>query len=379
MVNNANHTGKIDIKSLEKAQLITVLENLGEKKFRATQIFEWLYKQHVSSFDDMNNLSKSLREQLKSHFKLPSAQIITMQESKDDTRKYLISFSDNVCVEAVGIPNKNNLTVCFSTQAGCAMGCIFCATGQHGFTRNLTCGEMFDQIFLVGQNFGMRVSNVVAMGQGEPFLNYEAMLQVLHLINNEKYLNIGARHITVSSCGLLNGIEKFSKEPEQFTLAISLHSAIQEKRAMLMPGVAHVDLSELKNTLKMYGDNTKRRPSLEYVLIQNINDGEEDLDALINFSHGMLCHVNLIPLNTTKKDSSACRDTKINTANGNLKISPNKANAKNASETISLLPSKSINHFKHALQSHGIEVSIRNSRGADIDGACGQLHQRVFN
>ena len=359
MIETTDENIKTDIKSLTKEQLIDIIESMGEKKFRANQIFEWLYKQHVNSFNEMSNLSKALREQLKTNFALGCSQIKTKLESKDGTRKYLVSFSDNVCVEAVGIPSTDpsskSLTVCFSTQAGCAIGCIFCATGQNGFARNLNCGEMFDQVYLIEKDFGLRVSNVVAMGQGEPFANYDATLAALRLMNNKDYLGIGARHITLSSCGLLGGIEKFSKESEQFTLAISLHSAIQETRNMLMPGVSSVDLTSLKAALKLYGDTTKRRPSLEYVLIQDVNDADEDLDALIDFCHGMLCHVNLIPLNPAEPNS----------------------NKKDAA--IKLHPSNKMSHFKQTLQSKGIEVSIRNSRGADIDGACGQLHQRIFN
>ena len=350
--------GRENIKNLDKSALEQAFLDMGEKKFRAAQVLDWLYAKGAGSFAEMSNLSKGLRTALEERFILDVPQIATKQESSDGTRKYLFSFLDNTCVEAVGIPSGEHLTVCFSTQAGCAMGCVFCSTGRGGFTRNLSCGEMFDQVRLVGEDFGMRVSNVVAMGQGEPFANYDAVLAALRLMNDEKYLGIGARHITISTCGLLDGIRSLTREPEQFTLAVSLHSAVQKTRNALMPGVAGVPLPDLKEALSFYGDTTKRRPSLEYAPIQGINDSDEELAALVAFCKGMLCHVNLIPLNPPAEGVDN-RDTL-------------------SSDAEKMIPSPRIQDFKHTLEREHIEVSVRISRGADIDGACGQLSQRYL-
>ena len=340
------------IKSLNHDQLCAYIVELKQPSFRVKQLEKWLYEQHVSSFDEMSNLPNSMREVLASRYRISMPSIAAKQVSVDGTRKYLIEFDDGVCVETVGIPSTDGsrLTVCISSQAGCAMGCIFCATGHGGFTRNLTVGEIFDQVKLVEDDFSRRVSNVVVMGQGEPFANYDATLGAVKYLNSPVGMNIGARHITISSCGIIKGIEKFSQESEQFTLAISLHSAIQSTRDYLMPGVSNVALDELKESLKVYGDTTKRRPSLEYALIADVNDDERHLDALIDFCKGMLCHVNLIPLNPINS----------NLDNPNL-----------------MEPSSKIKHFESSLNRAGIEVSIRSSRGSDIDGACGQLKQRL--
>lgn len=341
-----------DIKSLSHDQLVDVVRSAGLPMFRVKQIEQWLYQKGATSFEDMTNLPAAVREQFSSMFSIGVPELLARQVSVDGTRKYLFSFQDGVSVESVGIPSKDGkrLTVCFSTQAGCAMGCRFCATGLNGFTRNLNSGEMFDQVRLVGEDFGMRVSNVVAMGQGEPFNNYDSTLHALRLMNDKEFLNIGARHITVSTCGVINGIQRFSEEPEQFTLAISLHSAVQETRDELMPGTSGISLEELKETIHTYGDVTKRRPTLEYAPMKGINDDEEHLQALIDFCHGMLCHVNLIPLNPVE-DRHGAPGT--------------------------MQPSQRIGYFESELSRNGIEVSIRSSRGADIDGACGQLHQKL--
>ena len=346
-----------DIKTLSEKELADVLAEMGEPRFRTSQIRDWLYTKGASSFAEMSNLPKGLRAALEERFALAMPQLVAKQESRDDTRKYLFSFSDNTCVEAVGIPNGAHLSVCFSTQAGCGMGCVFCATGHGGFTRNLNMGEMYDQVRLVSEDFGMHPSNVVAMGQGEPFVNYDAVLAALRMMNEERYLGIGARHITVSSCGILEGIDRFSCEPEQFTLAVSLHSAIQETRAALMPGVARVELTDLKYALKAYGDTTKRRPSLEYAPIRGINDSDEELSALVSFCRGMLCHVNLIPLNPV---ASQVEEPTVTDGKDGV-----------------FLPSPRIKEFERTLRKAHIEVSTRVSRGADIDGACGQLSQKM--
>lgn len=344
-----------DIKSLSASQLKSLLvEKLAQPSFRLKQVEQWLWQKGASSFDDMTNISKDLRAKLAEHCSLSVPTIDTKQVSLDGTRKYLMRFADGVAVESVGIPSSDGtrLTVCFSTQAGCAMGCTFCATGWGGFTRNLHAGEMFDQVRLVGDDFGTRVTNVVAMGQGEPFANYEQTLSALRHMNSSLGLGIGARHITVSTCGLIKGIERFADEPEQFTLAISLHSAVQSTRDKIMPGVAGQPLEQLRGALIDYSAKTGRRPTFEYALMDQVNDTDEHLEALVDYCHGMLCHVNLIPLNPIKKDESEDQQYLMD-------------------------PSPRMEDFSQALARNGIEASVRNSRGSDIDGACGQLIQRL--
>lgn len=342
---------KRDIKSLSHTELEALVEELGQPRFRVKQIEEWLYLRDCSIISKMDNIPKTLRESLDEQFFVGTLNLVMHQTSEDGTRKYLFELPGGACVETVGIPSpdKKHLTVCFSSQAGCPMGCTFCATGRAGFTCNLTSGEMYDQVKLVSEDFGMRVTNVVCMGQGEPFLNYEAVLEALRRMNAKTGLGIGARHITVSTCGLLEGIRRFSHEPEQFTLAISLHSAIQETRNALMPGVSNISLGELRGAVKDYGELTKRRPSFEYAPIKGINDDDEHITALVDFCKGMLCHVNLIPLNPITPGQEA---------DGMM------------------IPSDRIEEIFQELSAHNIENSIRKSRGKDIDGACGQLRQR---
>lgn len=342
---------KRDIKSLSHTELEALVEELGQPRFRVKQIEEWLYLRDCSIISKMDNIPKTLRESLDEQFFVGTLNLVMHQTSEDGTRKYLFELPGGACVETVGIPSpdKKHLTVCFSSQAGCPMGCTFCATGKAGFTCNLTSGEMYDQVKLVSEDFGVRVTNVVCMGQGEPFLNYEAVLEALRRMNAKTGLGIGARHITVSTCGLLEGIRRFSHEPEQFTLAISLHSAIQETRNALMPGVSNISLGELRRTVKDYGELTKRRPTFEYAPIKGINDDDEHITALVDFCKGMLCHVNLIPLNPITPGQEA---------DGMM------------------IPSDRIEEISQELSAHNIENSIRKSRGKDIDGACGQLRQR---
>lgn len=357
MVTTASRQGfpmqeKRDIKSLSHQELEQLMQELGQPRFRVRQIEEWLYVRGAKIISELDNLPLSLRSQLDDRFFISSPVVIARQTSEDGTRKYLLELSDGVQVETVGIPSTDGtrLTVCFSSQAGCPMKCAFCATGRSGFTRNLSSGEMYDQVKFVADDFGMRVSNVVCMGQGEPFLNYDAVLEALRRMNAKVGLGIGARHITVSTCGLIDGIRRFSGEPEQFTLAISLHSAIQATRDELMPGVSGVSLEDLRKTIREYGETTGRRPSLEYAPIRGVNDDDDHIETLVDFCKGMLCHVNLIPLNPIEPGQD----------NENL-----------------LEPSDRITHISRALGSHGVEHSIRNSRGKDIDGACGQLRQRL--
>jgi len=333
----------LGIKALDHQGICDLMQELGQPKFRVKQLEQWLYAKAASSYDDMSNLPKAMREALAQKAPLYYPTVVERLVSQDKSRKYLLELCDGSVVETVGIPSNGRLTVCFSTQVGCGMGCAFCATGKNGLIRSLAPGEMVDQLNIVSKDFGERVSNAVAMGQGEPFANYDNVLAALRFMNSPDGLNIGARHITVSTCGLLPMIRRFATEPEQFTLAVSLHSAVQLTRNRLMPGVRKYELDRLRDSLISYGENTGRRPSLEYSMIAGQNDTDEELEALLAFATGMLCHVNLIPVNPVP-------------GTGFKPSEPER-----------------IEEFARALGRAGVEVSIRNSRGSDIAGACGQL------
>ena len=334
------------IKALDADGIAALVAELGEPRFRAGQIVRWVYGRGARSFDEMTDIPAGLRETLAGRLAFPSPHIASKQISADGTRKYLLELADGATVETVGLPTDDRLTVCFSTQAGCAMGCEFCATGTAGFTRDLGAGEMVDQLRVVADDFGARVTNAVAMGQGEPFANYTATLGALRLMNSTDGLGIGARHLTVSTCGLIPGINRFAEEPEQFTLAVSLHSAVQDTRDRLMPGVRGMRLPDLREALVSYANRSGRRPSLEYALIDGVNDTDAELDALIEYCRGMLVHVNLIPINPVAETGFS------RTASGR------------------------VSEFERRLRASGTESSVRVERGADIDAACGQLRQR---
>lgn len=255
----------------------------------------------------MTNLPKSLISKLSENFVITKPQLHDSQTSSDGTKKYVLKMHSNVkseapvFVECVAIPSLNSgkkkLTVCISCQSGCPMGCVFCATGKQGFGRNLYSGEIVQQVLFIQKDLNTKVSNIVLMGQGEPFLNFVNVIDSLEILNNSRLIGVGARKITVSTCGIIDGIKKFATVPKQFGLAISLHSAIQEKRDELMPGVKNYNLKNLKKTIQSYINTTNRRPTFEYLLIKDVNDSDDDLDALISFCTGMLCHINIIKFN----------------------------------------------------------------------------------
>lgn len=332
------------LKSFSIDELNSTLKEAGLPTFRAGQILDWVYAKGVSSYDEMTNVPKPMREQLTDAHPLHTPAIADRQASIDGSRKYLLEFHDGVAVETVGLPSEDGrLTVCCSSQAGCSMGCAFCATGRNGLARNLEPGEVVDQVLAVQRDFGERVTNVVIMGQGEPFANYDNVMAALRIMNHPKLLNIGARHITVSTCGIIDGVERFAGEPEQFTLAVSLHSARQEIRDQLMPAVKNQRLGALRQTLERYAIATSRRFSFEYALMRDVNDAEEDLQALVAYCRRLLCHVNLIPLNEV--DDSPFKPVSRET----------------------------MQSWCERLENAGIPASVRRSRGADIAGACGQL------
>lgn len=337
-----------DIRLLDLEELQNLVKELGQPAFRAKQLNEWIHEKNACSFDEMTNLPVAMREKLSERFSFNVPVELVKQVSKDGSRKYLLQFADGVSVETVGMPNRNKLAVCISSQAGCAMGCAFCATGLAGLSRSLTAQEMVDQVLHVPRDFGERVTSVVFMGQGEPFANFDATIDALRALNDPDGLAIGARHLTVSTCGVIPGIRRFAELPEQFTLAISLHSAVQGTRNQLMPGVKKYTLPRLHEAIQLYVEKTGRRPTYEFAMIDGINDTNPEMQALIDFCAGTLCHVNLIQLN-------------------NIPDSPFRPS-----------PIEKVETLQRRLTMHGVETTIRNSRGSDIDAACGQLKQRRF-
>jgi 23S rRNA (adenine2503-C2)-methyltransferase len=336
----------VGIKRYGITGLIEQLAELGQPAYRTQQLIEWLYGRGITSYDEMSNLPASLRQALADSQPLSYPQVRSRQLSRDGSRKYLLELVDGSCVECVGIPDDRRLTVCFSTQVGCAMDCQFCATGRIGLVRQLAPGEIVDQLTLVSRDFDQRVTNAVAMGEGEPFANYSATVEALRLMNHPSALNIGARHLAVSTCGLLAGIRAFSAEPEQFRLAVSLHSARQYTRDKLMPKLQSQKLPALQQALNNYVDKSGRRVSLEYLLIDGVNDTPPEIEALIDFCRSLHCYLNLIPLNPLAADAhSSYLPTPISRSRAIIQ----------------------------QLTAAGIEATLRRSRGADIAGACGQL------
>ena len=343
----SDSTEKRDLHTLTRGELMELLSELGQPKFRAKQVEEWVWEKNARSFDEMTNVPKSLREELAKRVTLGGVEEVARQVSLDGSRKYLLRYPDGVAVECVGMPGGNRLSVCASTQAGCAMGCAFCATGAAGLTRSLTESEIYEQVMHVRDDFNARVTSVVLMGQGEPFMNYDATLAARRRLNSPEGAGIGARHLTVSTCGVIPQIMRFANEPEQFTLAVSLHSAVQKTRNALMPGVRKYSLVNLYNAMGTYVSKTGRRPTYEYALIGGVNDTDAELQALCDFCEGTLAHVNLIQLNEV--EGSKFRPS-----------TPERAD-----------------DFVRALARVGVEATVRASRGADIDAACGRLKQRL--
>jgi len=335
-----------NIKEYNLNELEEELIKLNEKKFRAQQIFNWLYVEKVKTFDEMTNLSLELREKLKQNYTMCNFEILKKQESSDGTIKYLFDVLDGNAIETVLMSYHHGKTICVSSQIGCKMGCKFCASTGVAFIRDLTAGEIVEQILAVEQDIGEHISNIVFMGIGEPFDNYDNVMQSIRILNNPKGLNIGARHISVSTSGVVPKIYKFAEEPYQCTLSISLHATNDKKRSEMMPVNNLYPIEELMKACKSYIAKTNKRISFEYALAKDKNDNLEDAKALINLLKGMLCHVNLIPINKIE--------------NGKFV----KSNIEN------------IIKFRDYLNDHGIVATIRRELGSDIDAACGQLRRK---
>ena len=335
-----------NIKDYNLDELITEMENLGEKKFRAEQIFKWLYVDKVKEFDEMTNLSLELREKLKQNYTMCNFKILKKQESADGTKKYLFDVLDGNAIESVLMQYKYGKTICVSSQIGCKMGCKFCASTGIKFVRSLTAGEIVEQVLAVEQDINDKISNIVFMGIGEPFDNYENVMKAIKILNNQKGLNIGARHISVSTSGLVPMIYKFADEDYQCTLSISLHATNDEKRSKMMPINNRYNIKELIEACKYYINKTNKRISFEYALAKDNNDNLEDAKELVKLLKGMLCHVNLIPINKIE--------------NGEFTKSSN----------------ENIIKFRDYLNDNGIVATIRRELGSDIDAACGQLRRK---
>ena len=338
---------KIDIKSLNLNELRQIVKDMSLPAFRASQIYDWLHKKLVTDFDEMTNLSKDFREQLKEIAQVTDTKIKVKQVSKDGTIKYLVEFPDGECVETVlmRFDNRANLTACVSSQVGCAVNCSFCATGKGGFKRNLNYKEIIEQVLTIQRDTGLKVTNIVFMGQGEPLLNLDNVLRALDIFNND--FQIGQRRITISTSGIIPGIKRLADMDLQSTLAISLHAPNHELRKELMPIENKYPINEVKQALKEYVDKTGRRITVEYILIHGFNDTPPVAKELAYFLKDLKCNINLIPYNSVVEN-----DYKK--------------------------PSNSdIMKFKYLLEHSGKKVTVRLERGADIDAACGQLRGKM--
>ena len=335
-----------NIKEYNLNELQEEMLALGEKKYRAEQIFKWIYVDKVKDFDEMTNLSIELREKLKKEYTTCNFKILKKQEASDGTKKYLFDVLDGNAIESVLMEYHHGKTICVSSQIGCKMGCKFCASTGIKFVRSLSCGEIVEQVLAVEQDTGDKISNVVFMGIGEPFDNYDNVMKAIKILNNQKGLNIGARHISISTSGLVPMIYKFADEDLQCTLSISLHACNDEKRSSMMPINNRYNIEELMKACKYYIEKTNKRISFEYALAKDNNDNLDDAKELVKLLKGMLCHVNLIPINKIE--------------NGSYVKSTN----------------ENIIKFRDYLNDCGIVATIRRELGSDIDAACGQLRRK---
>lgn len=336
----------LNINDLSLKELEEYVESIDEKKFHAKQIFKWLHREHVVSFESMTDISKSLREKLIKETYISVLEIINVQSSKDGTHKFLIKLTDDNAIESVFMRYNHGNTLCVSTQVGCKMGCKFCASTKNGWTRNLFPSEIEGQIIAVQKYMGERISNVVYMGIGEPLDNFENVIKSVELINTPEGLGIGARHISLSTSGIVPNIYKLADLNLQATLSISLHAVTDEERKKIMPVANKYTIKDLLEACNYYIIHTGRRISFEFALINGINDNEETALALAKLLRGMLAHVNLIPVNEIQ--------------DGQYKKSKE----------------KNVEKFMNILNSSGIVTTVRRELGKDIDAACGQLRQK---
>ena len=341
---------KKDICSYNYDELKEEMLVIGEKAFRSKQIYEWLHVKLADDFDEMTNLSKALRGKLKKNYEIRKVKMIDHQISKEDpTEKFLFELEDGNMVESVLMKYNYGNSVCISSQAGCRMGCRFCASTIGGLVRSLEPSEMLRQIYHIQKITGERVSNVVVMGTGEPMDNFDNLLRFIELLTDENGLNISQRNVTVSTCGIVPKMRELADKKLQITLALSLHASSQEKRLELMPVANKYEIHEVIEACRYYFEQTGRRVTFEYSLVGGVNDTDEDVRRLADLIHGMNCHVNLIPVNPIKERSYVQPDH------------------------------EAILNFKNRLEKNAINVTIRREMGRDIDGACGQLRKRYIS
>lgn len=339
---------KKDIKSLSLSELKAEMELIGEKAFRAKQLYEWMHVKLARDYDEMTNISNNLKQKIKDKYEYTSLKKVMVQTSKiDGTKKYLFELSDGNLVESVWMKYHHGNSVCISSQVGCRMGCRFCASTLDGLERGLFPSEMLDQIYAISRDTGERVSNVVVMGTGEPLDNYDNLLKFIYMLTDENGLNISQRNITVSTCGIVENMKRLADEQLQITLALSLHGSTQEKRQELMPIARKYSINEVVDACRYYFEKTGRRITFEYSLVGGINDTDEDADNLCQLIGGLNCHINLIPVNPIKEREYVESEK------------------------------KDIQNFKNKLEKKHINVTIRREMGRDIDGACGQLRRRI--
>lgn len=338
---------KLDIRSMFIEELEALIKEWGQPKFRAAQIFKWLHE-GVTDFEDMTNIPKELRETLKQKAYIADVKIVKRLESKiDGTVKYVYELTDGEYIESVLMKYEHGYTVCISTQVGCRMGCSFCASGLNGLCRDLTASEMLSQIMAAQRDNGIRVSNVVMMGMGEPLDNFENSVRFLKLVSCDKGMNIGLRHISLSTSGVVAGIEKLKEFGFPITLSISLHAPNDKIRSSMMPVNKKWNVEALLNACKNYQKVTTRRISFEYALIEGVNDSEECAKELAQKLKGIMCHINLIPANPVKENSFKKPDK------------------------------NKILNFQKKLEALGLNATVRRTLGSDIDASCGQLRRKV--
>lgn len=329
-------------------EMTSWMKENGESSFRAKQVIGWIYKD-VTSFDEMKNIPKQLQQKLENSFYIGLPKVIEKYESNiDGTQKLLLGFKDGNMIESVVMRYNHGNSICISTQVGCRMGCKFCASTIDGRVRDLTAGEILSQVIIARRELGERISNIVLMGSGEPLDNYENVVKFLELVNADYGLNIGQRHITLSTCGIVPKIYDLADKGYSITLAISLHAFSDEKRKEIMPIANKYSIKEILDACQYFIQKTGRRITFEYSLVAGVNEGKEDAKALANILKGMLCHVNLIPVNEIKEN------------------------------TLKKPSKRAILEFEEILKKQGIEVTIRREMGSDINAACGQLRRQYL-
>lgn len=337
---------KQDLKSMTLAEMQAAFRELGEPAFRAKQVFVWLHR-GVASFDEMTNLSKPLRQRLDGLYDITAPEIVRkLQSQKDGTIKYLWKLRDGNCVESVLMQYHHGNSICISSEVGCPMGCKFCASTLGGLVRRLEPSELLDQVIFAQKDSGMEISNIVLMGIGEPLDNFDNVMRFLELVNSPDGLNIGMRHISLSTCGLVDKIRLLAQKKLQLTLSVSLHSPDDESRSKIMPVNRRWNVEQLLAACKEYYETTGRRVSFEYTMIDGVSDSPEQAELLAKKLQGMAAHVNMIPLNSVEESGLRCSSR------------------------------QTIAKFQEILERHGVTATVRRTLGSDINASCGQLRRK---